>query len=217
MAAITISRQLGSEGTYIVKKVAEALGYHFVDKKILERMFTEYGFVYFRDKYDSTPGFWARFDEIRAEMTNLLDKFLLALAKHGDVVILGRGGFVVLGGFSDVLNVRIQAPLPVRIQRVMEREKITEPERAESLIKESDRLRGAFVEFSYGIQWDAATVFDLVIDTGKIVPDLAVNWLVQALPSVKERSKEGLLTTSRIEVDPILANAISKELEVSGE
>ena len=215
MAALTISRQLGSEGTFIGKKVAEALGYHYVDKNILARMFAEYGFVSFRDKYESAPGFWARFDEVRGEMTDLLNNFLLALAQHGEVVILGRGGFAILSGFADVLNARIQAPLPIRIQRVMEREKIPEREKAEALIKESDRLKSSFVEFSYGMRWDEATAFDLVIDTSKIAPELSINWLLQALPAVKERKIYGAPTTNEIEVDPILANTISEMLVVS--
>ena len=102
MALLTYRGNWAVKGP-ISAKIAEALGYHYVDKDILARMFTEYGFVYFRDKYESAPGFWARFDEARAEMIDLLNKFLLALARHGDVVILGRGGFAILGGFADVL------------------------------------------------------------------------------------------------------------------
>jgi len=37
MAVITISREIYSEGSYIGEKVAEALGYHFVDKSMMKR------------------------------------------------------------------------------------------------------------------------------------------------------------------------------------
>ena len=36
MAVVTISREYGSEGIYIGKKVASALGYRFADKRIIE-------------------------------------------------------------------------------------------------------------------------------------------------------------------------------------
>ena len=35
---------------------------------------------------------------------------------------------------------------------------------------------GSFVEEFYGVPWDAIEAFDLVINTGKIPPDLAMNW-----------------------------------------
>ncbi len=38
MSVITIPRELGSEGSYIAEKVAQALGYHFADKKTLEEV-----------------------------------------------------------------------------------------------------------------------------------------------------------------------------------
>ena len=70
---------------------------------------------------------------------------------------------------------QIQAPLSIRIKRVMERENIQEWEKAEAIVKESDRLKSSFVEFSYGMRWDEATAFDLVIDTGKVSPELTIN------------------------------------------
>jgi hypothetical protein len=45
MAVMTISRELGSEGVTIAKKVAQELGYHFVDKDVIERVLDQYGFV----------------------------------------------------------------------------------------------------------------------------------------------------------------------------
>jgi hypothetical protein len=39
MAVITISREIYSDGNHIGEKVAEALGYHFTDKKTIEKVF----------------------------------------------------------------------------------------------------------------------------------------------------------------------------------
>jgi cytidylate kinase len=155
------------------------------------------------------PGFWARFDEMRAQTVKLLNQVILAFAHHSQVVILGRGGFAVLGGFADVLNVRIQAPLPLRVQRVKERNGITEPDKAEAFVKENDRVRVAFVESSYGVRWDAAHTFDLVIDTGKVPADCATTWLVEAFNILKGQKVQEELTTRTIEVDPILAKVVS--------
>lgn len=212
MAAITISRQLGSEGTYIARKVADNLGYRCVDKNAIEEILSGYGLIHFDNVYESVPGFWARFDKLTLETVHLLNRTILALANHGEVVIAGRGSFAVLAGFADVLNVRIQAPLSVRAQRVMEREKINNLDQAMAIVTDSDRVRSAFVESFYGLRWDGSSAFDVVIDTGKVSSDLAITWLVQAYLALQESRAGREPTTSTIEVDPILAKAVATTL-----
>lgn len=215
MAVITISREIYSEGSYIGEKVAEALGYHFVDKSTIEKVFVEHSIVQFREVYKSALGFWARFEDMRTTTIRFLKQVILALARHGEMVIVGRGAFAVLGDFADVLNVRVQAPLPLRVRRAMEKEKITESDRAEALLKEGDRMRDAFVKSFYDIRWEdaaAARTFDLVIDTGKVPPDLAVAWLVEAVKVLKERKVDDEPTSSAIEISAELARAVSEVL-----
>lgn len=212
MAAITISRQLGSEGSYIARKAAEKLGYHCVDKSAIEEILSGYGLVQFDNVYESVPGFWARFDRLTLETINLLNRTILALANQGQVVIVGRGSFAILAGFTDVLNVRIQAPLSVRAQRVMERENINNFDQARTIVTESDRVRSAFLESFYRLRWDEASAFDLVIDTGKVSRDLAITWLVQAYRALQESQSDREPATGAIEVDPILAKAVATAL-----
>ena len=214
MAVLTISRELGSEGTYIAKKVTQELGYHFVDKDVIERVLDQYGFVRFQKEYESGPGFWARFDGLRTRMVEFSNRVMQSMARHGNVVIVGRGSFAVLQGFADVLNVRIQAPLPIRVSRVMERQGIAEDDKARSVVEESDRLRATFVEAWYGVELDKARPFDLVIDTGKVSSDMAAAWLVEALHALKERPADATQrTTSALQADYLLDSVVSQTLE----
>jgi cytidylate kinase len=214
MAVITISREIGSEGAVVAEKAARALGYHLADKNTLETILCEYGLMEFDRMYESIPGFWDRFDAERMERRNLLigmlNQAILALARHGNMVIVGRGGFAVLAGLADVLHVRIQAPLPLRIQRAAEQPALAEPSRAEILVKENDRLQKGFVESVYGIQWDSVKGFDLVIDTGKIAPDLASTWIVEAVKALKVPDRSGVRTTAQLQVDHILAGTVAE-------
>lgn len=91
MSIITISRELGSEGSHIAEKVAQALGYHFADKKTMEDVLIQYGFAEFDKEYDAARGFWGRFDARTTEMVNMLNRVIQAVARHGNAVILGRG------------------------------------------------------------------------------------------------------------------------------
>ena len=213
MAVITISRELGSEGSSVAEKAAQALGYHLADKNTLEKILSDYGLLEFDRMYASIPGFWDRFDAHRMErrtiLIGMLNQAILALAKHGDMVIVGRGGFAVLADLADVLHVRLQAPLPLRIERVTKLPSVAEPSRAEILVKENDRLQKGFVESVYGAQWDSVKGFDLVIDTGKIAPELAAAWVVQAAKALKIPDRSGVRTAAQLQVDRILASTVA--------
>ena len=213
MAVITISREIYSDGNHIGEKVAEALGYHLADKKTIEKVFAEHSIFQFSEVYDTVLGFWERFDDMRSTTMKFLKQVIQALAHHGNMVIVGRGAFAVLGGFADVLNVRIQAPFSVRTQRLMSKEKIADRNHAVALLKEKDRIRAEFIKSFFEVQWGdaaAASAFDLVIDTGTIAPDMAIQWLIEAHEALKEREVTGQPITKGVEVDPVLIDTVSR-------
>jgi len=217
MSVITISREFGSGGDVVARQVAHALDFHFVDQKFVSTILGQYGYVEFDKEYANLPTFWERFDAQREKhrdvMMSMLNRVIRAIAHHGNVVILGRSGFEILGGFSDVLHVRLQAPFPVRVKRIMEEQQIT-AEQAESAVKQSDKVRIAFVEEFYRVPWNAIHAFDLVINTGKIAPATAITWIVAAAnTSILTSLDAEEPMTSSIDVDRILAEAISDELK----
>jgi cytidylate kinase len=212
MTVITISREFGSRGTQIAKDVADNLGYHFADKETIAQMLSQYGYIRFGQEYDTLPGFLSRFDTQRAEMVEMLNRVIFALAAHGNIVILGRGSFALLVGYANVLNVRTQAPLAVRIRRIMERQNIS-PIVAETLVNENDVIRANFIESSYKVRWDNATLFDLVIDTSKVPAQSVVNWLIETNKNLMQRSADGLPTTDEIVVRSVLAKVVSDTLD----
>jgi cytidylate kinase len=216
MAVITVSRKLGSGGDYIAKEVAQTLGYHYVDKTFIGEVLSQYGLVEFGAEYDSIPSFWEKFDaqkeERREIMVSMLNRVMRAVAYHGNVVIQGRSGFFLFESYTDVLNVRIQAPLAFRIEQIMQEEKITR-DAAEALVKQGDEVRATFIKSFYNIQWDASTAFDVLIDTSKISPEIAVKWMVEAARELEKKGQGEQPSTAAIQVDPILAAAISSGLK----
>ena len=216
MSVITISREFGSEGDTVAEKVAQRLGYHLVDKEMIGSLLSQYGMVEFDKEYDELPGFWERFDSQREQrrelMADMLNQVIRAMARNGNVVIIGRSGFAILRDFADVLNVRIQSPLAIRINRVMAQQEVT-TEQAETMVKEGDKVRSAFIESFYKVQWDTASAFDLVLDTSKVSPEMVVTWLIDAAKALSERIADDRPTCSSIQVDPILAGAVSDALK----
>ena len=216
MAVITVSRKPGNQGDYIAKKAAHILGYHYVDKTFIEAVLSQYGLVEFDEAYNSIPSFWEKFDaqkeERREMMVSMLNRVMRAVACHGNVVILGRSGFFLFEGYTDVLNVHIQAPLAFRIEQIMQRDKVTR-DKAEAIVKHGDEVRATFVKSFYGIDWNITTAFDLLIDTSKIPSEMAVRWLVEAARELEGKGRDQEPTSASIQVDPILAAAVSKALQ----
>jgi cytidylate kinase len=215
MSVITISREFGSEGDRIAQKVAQTLHYHFVDQKFIGIILGQYGYVEFDKEYATLPTFWERFDAQREKqrdvMVSMLNRVILAVAQHGNVVLLGRSGFEVLSRFADVFHVRLQAPVSVRVQRVMAQQNLPF-EHAEAVVKKSDRVRVAFVEEFYRVPWNSIHAFDLVINTGKVSPDLATDWIIAAARTLDTSLEIENPTVASIGVDRIMAEAVSDVL-----
>ena len=216
MAAITLYRQAGCGGRYIAESLARVLDYHLSDYLTVERILQQYGLEQFKDLYGSVPDFWERFTRKgveRDEINAMLRSVTLAEAHHGNVVMLGRGCFAPLQGMCDVLNVRLKAPLPTRIGRIMNRLQITH-DQAASFVEEKDLLVADFSKTSYGLSPDDVTLFGLVIDTSKVDLEMAVRWIVDAVGALK-RSDDGEDTAAATLVDPIVAHLVSEEFHCS--
>ena len=214
MTTITISREFGSEGRRIGRQVAKSLGYDFVDKRIMEGVFRRYGLTKFSDLYTSAPSFWDLANANNLLIVSMLNETMEALAHRGRMVILGRGGFASLNDYADVLNVRIQAPFPIRVERVMARENISDRQQAEERVREDDKARQKFVKMFYNKEWDVETYFNLVIDTSTVSTEMAVEWIIEAARALEQKEfAKDVLTAQKAEVDSVLLDAIAEAFQ----
>ena len=214
MAVITVFRQAGCKGRHIAEELARTLGYHFSDYWIAERLLLQQGFLHTKDVYQSMPDFWDRFTgrgPERDAINSALRAITLAQARHGNVVMLGRGCFAPLQGLTDVVNVRVKAPLALRIERVMDDKRMAKHE-ATRFVEERDALVAAFARNSYGASPDNLDLFDLVIDTGKVDPDAAVGFLTDVVRGFSGK-RLGEPTTSTLEIDGVILDAVAQEFE----
>jgi CMP/dCMP kinase len=182
---ITISRQMGSGGTYTGYLLAKELGFKYVDREILRQAAQRLG----------TDESWLeRYDERSSGLiTNILrgfsfgppetayvppfklpvydrDLFKLEcgimedIARKHDSVIVGRGAFYALKDHPGQIRIFIHAPLEFRIQRLMKVQGISDAHEARTIIEESDRKRTKFVRDMIGINWTDARNFHLCLD-----------------------------------------------------
>jgi cytidylate kinase len=211
MAMITISGEFGSGSLDIAQQGAKTLGYEFVDKRTFDGIFRQYGLTKFDDLYNSAPSFLDLINADNLLLVSMANEIVEAAAKRGNIVIFGRAGFAVLADYADVLHVHIQAPFRERVQRVMAREGLTDLQAAEDRVREEDSVRRKYVQRFYNKQWDEPSNYDVVLDTGSLSSDMAVQRIVEAAKAIEQKVPgKDAVTTATIEVDPVLADAVAK-------
>ena len=104
---------------------------------------------------------------------------MLRLGYHGAVVIVGRGAQFLLPP-ACALRVRLVAPLAQRVKRVAEQQELT-MEAARIRVKEFDTARTTFIRKVFKANADSPLIYDLVVNTGEIGLNAAVEIVSAAL------------------------------------
>ncbi len=211
MAVLTISRDIGSGGLELARRTAELADYRIADKSVIERVMREYGFVDFDRGYEASGGFWNAEDELTERTLSFLDRVIRAIAKTDRVVIIGRGGYAPLAGFTDVIHVRATAPFRVRVDRVMREHDIQARSDAERFVDRRDKSRRGFVARYYGSRWEDASAFDLTVNVDAFGTGPLAELLAAALERLDARPR-GDPSVTDIETDALLLEAAVKHL-----
>ena len=181
MPVITVSRELGSQGDEVAVAVAERLGLRLVGREIINRAARAAG---------APEVALAEIDELgllglkptAAAIRSYREKigeFIVSMADAGDLLLIGRGGQVVLAGRPGVLHVRIRAPKELRVQAVSVAAHIT-PEAAEARVDAADRVRAGFLRRCYGASWDAPELYDIVLNMARLDVETAADLICLA-------------------------------------
>jgi cytidylate kinase len=101
------------------------------------------------------------------------------LAAQGDIVIVGRGGQVILRERDDTLHVHIIAPFDQRVDTLTKRKGINRRE-ARARITANDRTRRDYLRRYYHVSWGDPALYDLVINMDKPTLTTVVDLIVRA-------------------------------------
>ena len=173
---ITITREFGSGGRTIAKKLADKLGYAYYDYEIVQQIAQESGFAkeYIEENGEdasstSTFGFiWNNYgynlsDELYVAQRNVICE----LADKGNCVIVGRCADYILKDNPDVIRLFFYAPLEDCIRRVVDQNGISAKE-AEKKIAKIDKYRADYYKYYTGNAWNDARNYDFCLDTSSM-------------------------------------------------
>lgn len=100
--------------------------------------------------------------------------------QQGNVVIVGRGGQVILKDHPDVLHVRIVAPFEDRVARVQKSHGVTQGFAYETVLKK-DQAAADYIRRFYEVDWTDFGLYHMVLNTSKMSVQAACEVIVEAV------------------------------------
>lgn len=204
---LTISRQLGSGGSYIGQEVARRTGVKYVDREILQEAAALLGAEAreVEGMEEQAASLWTRIATICSigppegpyvpppipikedEVFKVEGNIIRTIADQSDAVLVGRGAFYVLRDHPGLIRAFLHAPERTRIRRAMETYDIKTEEEARGVVERSDRQRGRFVQSICGKAWTDSCNYDVCIDTSAIGLEMSIVLLTGLLAERLER------------------------------
>ncbi len=135
-----------------------------------------------------------RADVHEIAVMGVVKRAIQAALKADNMVIVGRGGQVLLSTAPGVLHVRIEAPLEQRIQWVAAQLKKGQPTQrldpdplraATELVAKRDAASADYIRRYYEVDWADPALYHLVLNLGRLSVETAVQVIITALNDVK--------------------------------
>jgi cytidylate kinase len=169
-------RQVASEVGLSEDEVVDFTEEHYKARSFIENLFGPRNRVVARTstRTRSTTGATqiteASLDE--EQCINLIRVAVKSAHEHDNMVIAGRGSQVILQDMPNVLHIRIEAPMSLRMKNVEESERMT-PVEARALLGRRDVAAAQYLERFFNIDWHDPMLYHLTINMGKCDVDTA--------------------------------------------
>ena len=181
---ITISREFGSGGRTIGRRVAERLGIPCYDSELITKIAEESGYDadYVKEESEDISGGWLApfFSDRSMGLTNqdklwsIQSRIIVELAEKESCVIVGRCADYILRDKADCLKVFIFADPAKRAERIVTEYGETDVS-PEQRIKEKDKRRATYHNFYTDMKWGQAQNYHLCLNSGEIGLDKCID------------------------------------------
>ncbi len=193
---IVISRQYGSGGSEIGRRLAEQLGIPYYDKNFVDTAVKNSGLsTDFLEEEEqkfissllfnlATGGYRHNSDKAVADQVFIAESNALKeVAQQGSCVIVGRCADHILKEGFDVFSVFVHAPIKARVERAVGQCGVAE-RRAEATVRERDRARARHYEYYTDKDWGDCDNYHLTVNSGYFGIEKSVDLIKQALEFV---------------------------------
>lgn len=184
---ITISRQFGSNGREIGRKLAEYLDIGYYNKEIMEKIAKDMGVSsdFFNEDNQNEDGLYSISNRklrsfgsiaelsVNSQVFERATDLICGIAQRESSVIVGRCADYILKDNPDTISVFCFSDLEERI-RFSISEYDVPAKKAKKIVQEKDMKRARFYEFHTNQKWGDAKNYSLLINTSKMSTDEVV-------------------------------------------
>ena len=175
---ITISREFGSGGHTVGKKVAERLGIPCYDNELIQKIAEQSGFVeeYIKEEGEHVPqsswlasaftGWNWNGPSNQDLLWTIQRNIILELAEKESCVIVGRCADFILRD-KNCLRVFLHARLEKRAVRIVN-EYGERREAPEQRLKSKDKRRASYYRFYTDMKWGQSQNYHIALDSGEL-------------------------------------------------
>lgn len=180
---ISISRQHGTGGKEIARKVAARLGLKFYDKEEIKKFAIKNSLI--EDTYsdDDLYKFYLSLDVEKDSMIKQAETIKIIASKE-DCVIVGRCADYILKDNTNLIKIFLYAPTEYRIEKIKEMYNDTYKE-AKKHVNQSDKSRASYYEIIANSKWGDKENYDICLDCS-IGNDKIVNIICEY---IKEKNR----------------------------
>jgi cytidylate kinase len=200
MAVITISKEFGTESEKVASQTGQRLGYEYIGEHLIAeiakelhvseseaeifRKTSQSRILRFVDRYTCSivqkvidREYGCLDDKNYYDTTK---KLVQNVYESGNAIILGWGGQCILRGKPNTLHVRLVKDEETKIKEVMQNRNL-EHKAAKAFIEREEGDLKAYIEHYFNEDWNAAHLYDLIIDMGKTSVEKAVDLICDNL------------------------------------
>jgi cytidylate kinase len=220
MPLITITDSFGTNGNEIAQIVAQNLGVGLFDDKRLQSIVKETE-VSARTDYrfdQQVPGFWELIRSREPQVyLDIMEAAVYDIARKGDGVIIGHGSQMLLRDFDCAFHVRLLSDFNTRAENLVSNQGMKR-DAAENIISQYDKSQKAFFRYAFKIDIDTLSLYDLVINTGKLKARTITALIMNAIQSddILSCSLDALSSMSRLSTErKIHAELLENNIDIS--
>ena len=202
----------------LAESLARRLGYRCIDRDQIIQKAAAWGVSQddLRTAIERPPTFLGQSQHTKYIYLTYIQAALTEEVRTGNAIYHGLAGHLLLGKGPHILRTRIIAPMEFRINRLQDRLKCNRKE-AISYIEKMDDDRRKWTHFLYGVDWEDASLYDIVLNLEQLNLEEAAD-LICAAAQLKyfeftpesQRAMNDLATASRVKanlaMDPATSN-----------
>lgn len=177
MPLVAITREMGSLGIEVAEQVAAELKLPLIHHEIIEHLANKMRVrkSHVQRLLDGKAGILEKLTADKTSMSIYTAAETIDLAaRDGGCVLRGWGASQLLRSVPHAVCVRVCAPFELRTQRMLERLGSSDVQFIASEIKINDEAHAAIIRRHFGVNWQDAELYDVVLNTERVSVDECV-------------------------------------------